>query len=147
LNCDWGDYKANKEFKIFLDEHDGKILVEDCFSHKKFFIEKDLITFDKDAHYYSHDRVSALKAWRDLIQLGFDYEFANQVYNLIYLHMSIPFKSQEITKKQMKKMIDAVGVDGIRQLAVLRMADLYAKDCKEKQIDDLIRKLLNYEIF
>jgi predicted kinase len=76
---------------------------------------------DKNAHYYNHEIIGAILARRTMIELGFDEDFANRVYQYVLYHMDFPGRT--MTDKQIKKLIDKVGKQMIEIMIKLKKAD------------------------
>ncbi len=106
------------------------------------------IEIDKNAHYYYHNTVGAIKARRELIELGVDDSFAQKVYEYILYHMDLPFHDFSI--KQIRKLENKLGVDTMNAMLQLRIADIKASTedvlMQNKQISkiDLIGQYLKY---
>jgi predicted HD phosphohydrolase len=142
LTCDYEGYKAHKELQI-LNEEETAYKCLDPFNRQLIIVEKEYLDFDKDAHYYGHHISSALKAWQDLYK-SCTPEFTNAVYQLIYHHMDLPFKTNKITNKTKNNLIKYVGFEGLKDLALLREADLFAKDGIYRDCGELVNNIKNY---
>lgn len=81
----------------------------------------NILEKDMNAHFYDHENVGALLARRDLIALGFDETFADEVYSYILYHMELPYKIS--TKNAMKRLIQKVTPNRIKTLLDIRKAD------------------------
>lgn len=116
-------------------------------SISNIFLTADLIEIDEDAHFYNHETVGAFDARRDLLNLGFDEEFANKVYTNILYHMDLPYRLA--SNKQLRKLIRKVGEEEIVKLLAIRKADKMAGSLKSdflemhnemiKQVDEIIK--------
>lgn len=142
LNREFNGYKNNKELEIVGE--DEVFHCVDPFSKHKIDVPMDYLDVDRDCHYYNHHVVSALKAWQMLKGMC-DERMAKDVYNLIYHHMAIPFKSDDISTKALNKIKKYLGVEGLHNLALIREADLYAKDLTPPNIPELVTSIKNYQ--
>lgn len=90
-------------------------------SESMFLMSLDTIEKDMNAHYYDHDKVGAILARRDLISLGFDEKFADDVYGYIVFHMDLPYKP--VSKSSMQRLIKKVTPEKMPILFAIRKAD------------------------
>jgi predicted kinase len=112
------------------------------------FVPYDVVEFDENAHFYDHEKVGAILARRDLLALGFDEEFANEVYTYILYHMELPFVPG--SNKSMGKLIRKVGKEKLERLLAMRKADklsgatkpnfLEVHEKMTEQVNDLINR-------
>ncbi|MDF2533854.1 MAG: hypothetical protein K0R18_11 [Bacillales bacterium] len=81
----------------------------------------DILEKDMNAHYYDHENVGAILARRDLISLGFDEQFADEVYGYILYHMELPYKLG--SKSSMQRLVKKVSPEKMPILFAIRKAD------------------------
>lgn len=79
------------------------------------------VDINENANYYQHHIVGAITARRELLELGFDGEFVNKVYEYILHHMDLPF--HDFTTKSFNKIMKKLGVDLVKDLMKIRKAD------------------------
>lgn len=119
-------------------------------SEKTALVPLAVIEKDMNAHFYDHENVGAMMARRDLIRLGFDEEFANEVYANILYHMDLPYSLT--SNKSMKKLIRKVGNQSrMNALLAIRKADKLSSNTSGenfvnvheemvKQVNDLFKQ-------
>lgn len=90
-------------------------------SESLILLPLDIVEKDMNAHYYDHENVGAILARRDLIALGFDDEFVDEVYRYIVFHMELPYNLS--SKSSMQRLIKKVGKDRMDILFAIRKAD------------------------
>ncbi|MNJ90313.1 Zeta toxin [compost metagenome] len=90
-------------------------------SESVLLMSLDTIEKDMNAHYYDHDKVGAILARRDLISLGFDEKFADDVYAYIVYHMDLPYKP--VSKSSMQRLVKKVTPERMPILFAIRKAD------------------------
>src|SRR5574344_806429 len=118
---DIDDLKANRKVKI--EQDDGLVCIcSNLYSNKIYNILSSNIKKDNEAHYYNHEKISALKGRRDMLRLGFTEQFANKVYNYILYHMYMPF-NQVLSQKQIEVLASKFTYEEIMNLIDFRYCD------------------------
>lgn len=103
-------------------------------THSTILLPLNIIEKDYNAHFYDHEKVGAILARRDLISLGFDEQFANEVYKNILYHMDLPYKMS--SKKSLRRLIRKVGKERINTLLTIRKADKLSSSFDEEFIEN-----------
>lgn len=122
--------------KLVIVGHDENSYQLKNYDGKIYTINNDNLHVDKNAHYYGHEIVSAFIARRELKALGFSEAFVNRVYDLISLHMYLPFHVDKITKQQKQTIQDRLSFEDIKNLIELRIGDASSgKDLSEEDLN------------
>lgn len=117
-----GDIEANE--KVVVLKKDDLGVVAQRQYHKGFcqtFVPYYAIELDENAHFYDHEHVGAIHAYRNVLQLGLDESLAIEIYMLILYHMDLPYQLE--SNKSMSKFIRKVGKQRVMNLMKIRYAD------------------------
>lgn len=127
--------KEGKKF-VLLEKRKDCVFVRETYAPNTYIIPLEYVIIDQDAHYYNHQNISALKVRRELLAYGFSLQIVNEVYNYILYHMYIPFDA-EINKRILTTLGKHFSYEGIKNLLLIRQADVQTTDTEE---NNLIRK-------
>lgn len=140
------DYFKKGEKLVVIKPHSLGVTVEKRTFNgiSNVFLTNDLFEFDENAHFYNHETVGAFDARRDLLNLGFNEEFADSVYTNILYHMDLPYRPA--SNKHFKTLMRKVGNEGIMKLLSIRKADKMAGSLKPEFFEihsDMIEQIKN----
>lgn len=82
------------------------------------------VDIDPNLHYYNHENIGAIMVRREIVELGFSEDIANQVYLYVLYHMALPYT--KFSEQSIKKLINKVGCNIVLAMIKLKKADKQA---------------------
>ena len=118
------NFKENEKV-IVTEAHTPKFITITKLSHggeqvSELYPKKD-IEVDDNSHFYNHEVIGALLARREIVELGYDEDFANKVYNYVLNHMNFPY--DELNEKKANDLIKKYEKDELLAMMKFKFAD------------------------